>query len=210
MLLIESSQIPSVAAKIRKELDAPVVAGLEEFLRLMAGDAIWNEDSLRNRRQVAYAIATTYHETAGTFQPITEYGQRQYFDKYEPGTRTGKTLGNTEPGDGYRFRGRGYVQLTGRTNYRNWSKTLEVDLLADPDRAKDPDLAYRILSEGMRVGAFTGLQIGDYLSQGRCDWVNARRVINRLDRAELIADYAQTIYGLLSLPATDAATIAQA
>ena len=57
----------------------------------------------------AYVLATAWHETARTMQPITEFGSRKYFDKYDAGTSIGKVLGNTIKGDGYKYRGRGYV-----------------------------------------------------------------------------------------------------
>ncbi len=56
-------------------------------------------------------------------------------------------IGNTQPGDGYRFRGRGFIQLTGRANYKSMSDLIAVqgvDLIADPDRAAEPDIAARI------------------------------------------------------------------
>lgn len=55
-----------------------------------------------------------------------------------------KALGNTEPGDGARFIGRGYIVLTGRSNYTRVSKDIGVDLVAEPDRAADPDIAAKV------------------------------------------------------------------
>lgn len=53
-------------------------------------------------------------------------------------------LGNTEEGDGYRFRGRGYTQLTGRDNYQSVGDALGIDLVNNPDMAKDPEIAAKV------------------------------------------------------------------
>jgi len=145
-----------------------------------------------DHRWLAYALATTYHETAHTMQPIHELGKRSYFNKYEHGTRIGKRLGNTIKGDGYRFRGRGFVQLTGRRNYRVAGRMIGVDLVANPEAALDTNNAARILLEGMKRGIFTGKKFSDYIHPGgRADYVRARRIINGNDRAGLIAGYAR-------------------
>ncbi len=93
----------------------------------------------------AHMLATIKHECADTFQPITERGAKAYFNKYEPGTSIGKNLGNTVKGDGYLYRGRGYVQITGRANYQKLSSVLgltgEDDLIMHPDHALHPDVA---------------------------------------------------------------------
>lgn len=136
----------------------------------------------------AYLLATAKHETADTMQPITEYGGRKYFDKYDTG-KLAKALGNTpeKDGDGYRYRGRGYVQITGRANYAKAGKKLGVDLIANPEAALNPDIAARILVRGCSEGWFTGKKLSDYLGD---DFRNARRVVNGTDKAELIAGYA--------------------
>jgi predicted chitinase len=64
--------------------------------------------------------------------------------RYEPVTTLADRLGNTEPGDGHRFKGRGPIQITGRANYRRFGDLLGLDLIADPVRAADPAVAFRI------------------------------------------------------------------
>lgn len=137
---------------------------------------------------IAYLLATSWHETNGTMQPITEYGGRKYFDKYDTG-KLAKALGNTpdKDGDGYLYRGRGYVQITGRANYSKAGDKLGVDLIANPDAALNPTLAARILVRGCSEGWFTGKKLSDYLGD---DFRNARRVVNGTDKADLIAGYA--------------------
>lgn len=132
----------------------------------------------------AYLLATAKHETADTMQPIHERGKKAYFNKYEPGTRIGNALGNTKPGDGYLFRGRGFVQLTGRANYAKASKKLGVDLVGNPDAALDAKTAARILVRGCMEGWFTGKKLDDYLPDS---FLDARRVVNGTDRAQEIA-----------------------
>lgn len=178
------------------KLTQPVVSGIELLGRNMEIDP-----DLKNLQWAAYMLATVKHECANTWQPIVERGPRAYFDKYETGTALGRQLGNTDPGDGYRFRGRGYVQITGRANYQRMTQVLklapEADLVADPDQALRPAIAYRIMSVGMRKGLFTGKKLSDYIGPGLCDYRNARRIINRLDMADVIAQYATTIEGVL-------------
>jgi len=173
-----------------------VVSGLELLGRNMESDP-----TLKNLQWAAYMLATVKHECADTWQPIVERGGRSYFDKYETGTSIGKRLGNTEPGDGWKFRGRGYVQITGRANYTRMTRILalapDADLVQDPEQALRPAIAYQIMSVGMRKGLFTGKKLGDYIGPGVCDYRNARRIINGLDQATKIALYATTLEGIL-------------
>jgi len=150
------------------------------------------------RTMQAYLFATVAWETAYTMQPITERGSRGYFDKYEPGTTIGKSLGNTLPGDGFKYRGRGYVQLTGRRNYKKAGTACAIDLLTVPDRALDEMLAGHILILGCTEGWFTGKKLSDYIGSVAHDFKNARRVINGTDKAEQIAALAGAFLGALS------------
>ncbi len=154
-------------------------------------------DPLPDIRWIAYYLATVKHECADTWRPIVERGPRSYFNRYEPSTAIGRRLGNTEPGDGFRYRGRGDVQLTGRRNYALFGTILGLDLLADPDLALDPLTAYRIACIGMAKGLFTGVGLGKFINAAQCDYVGARRVVNGTDRAQLIAGYARTFEAVL-------------
>lgn len=98
---------------------------------------------INTKQRVAAFIAQAAHETGG-FQWFFELGGKSYFDKYEPGTRIGKNLGNTEKGDGHLFRGRGIFHLTGRFNYQHYSELLGLDFVQDPDLAADPIIACHI------------------------------------------------------------------
>jgi putative chitinase len=171
-------------------LTASQVAGME---------AILDEAERRSTPlgHLAYILATTFHETAATMQPIHERGKRSYFNRYEPGTRIGKVLGNTTAGDGFRYRGRGFVQLTGRRNYALAAAKLPADLVANPDLALDLKLATRILFEGMDAGWFTGKDLDGAIDnldendkEDLREFVNARRIVNGSDQAAKIGAYA--------------------
>lgn len=140
---------------------------------------------------LAYGFATAWHEAR--LVPCHEKGSKAYLDKYDTG-KLAEALGNTpeDDDDGILYAGRGLVQLTGRSNYRYAGTFLGIDLLSNPDLALRPDYATRILVWGMEGGKFTGKKLGDYITaRGTHDqFVQCRRIINRLDRADLIAGYA--------------------
>lgn len=152
---------------------------------------------------VAYALATTYHETAHTMEPVKEYGGTAYFTRMYDirGNRPAKAreLGNLTPGDGAKYAGRGFVQLTGKSNYVKATAKLRemgitADLVADPDRAMEPQIAAAILVSGMREGWFTGRDIDDDLPATGpatlAQFIASRDIINGRDKQELIAGYA--------------------
>lgn len=163
------------------------MSGLEFIL-----NQIQNDPYIEDPRWAAYMLATTWHETAFTMQPIDEYGSNAYFEKrYGYTTKVGRTLGNRKPNDGILFHGRGYVQLTGRNNYARVGDQLKVDLVSNPNLVKSPEIAYQVMSQGMIRGWFTGKQLSDYINGSKCDYVNSRRIINGTDKAQQIAKYAK-------------------
>jgi predicted chitinase len=206
-----SEERTSVAAKINRKfffdqvrpslfggrMSKGQVAGMEAILDIWERDRAKQDD-----RWLAYALATTYHETGFTMRPIHEKGGAKYFfsmyDKAGSRPAVAKRLGNTEPGDGVRFHGRGYVQLTGRSNYQKASRLVGSDLVADPDLALDPEIAGKLLFAGMESGLFTGKKFSDYFKGNTEKWYEARKIINGLDKASQIADYARKFYGAIS------------
>jgi len=124
---------------------------------------------------VAYALGTIAAETAG-FVPLTERVSKW---NTQPGTvpysayEMRGALGNSQPGDGARFCGRGFIQLTGRANYRTYGEQIGIDLEADPDQANDPKIAAQLLSVFI---CNRERRILDALSAG--DFVKARKAVN--------------------------------
>lgn len=138
------------------------------------------------RNQAAYILATARHES-GEYKWLREiWGPTAVQKRYE-----GRAdLGNIQKGDGKKFMGRGFVQITGRRNYTDWSRRLGLDLLKEPALAERPDIAARIIVEGMKLGTFTTKALDDYITLYKSDYAGARRIVNGTDKASLIAEYA--------------------
>ena len=84
------------------------------------------------------ALATCAVECS--FQPICERGNAAYFTRYDG------RLGNDQPGDGYKYRGRGLIQITGKTNYIKYGKIIGIDLLNHPELALQLPVAAKVLA----------------------------------------------------------------
>lgn len=146
--------------------------------------------------QAAYILGTAYHES-DRFRTMEEYASGAAYEGRA-------TLGNTQPGDGVRFKGRGFVQITGRRNYTDWANRLGVDLVNNPALAARLDHATTILIDGMMLGTFTGRKLPDYVIGTKKDYVNARRVVNGTDRAAMIANHARAFEKALAGAGYDA------
>ena len=138
-----------------------------------------DEAQLHDRLMVLAALATIRAETE-SFEPVAE-GQSRYntspdpkghaFDLYDKR----KDLGNTGPPDGERFRGRGYIQLTGRANYATYGKSigLQGQLIENPELASEPAIAARLLAAFLKDKE---RRIKEALLDG--DFAGARRLVN--------------------------------
>ncbi|MEM7183058.1 MAG: glycoside hydrolase family 19 protein [Spirochaetota bacterium] len=123
----------------------------------------------------AYVLATARRESSlgNTMheQIDEEYANLNYADQIGNG--------DVASADGYYFRGRGYVQLTGRANYEDWGSRLGIDLLQNPERAIEPTIAAKICVIGMRDGTFTRkYKLSDFFAHDKTDFFAARNIVN--------------------------------
>ena len=142
---------------------------------------------------LAYILATVWWETAHTMQPIEEYGKGK-----------GRAYGSKHPVTGKTYYGRGYVQLTWYDNYLKAGAKLGVDLVHNPELTLRPEIAIRILFEGMYEGWFTGKSIRDFIDlidedykEDLREFSNARRIINGTDKQVIIGQLAISFEGAL-------------
>ncbi|MBO9451435.1 hypothetical protein J7426_14270 [Tropicibacter sp. R16_0] len=154
-------------------------------------DQILDEAVRRARRlqETAYVLATGYHET-GRFKHDEEIGQGQ-----------GRPYGievHLYSHKKVAYFGRSWPQHTWLGNYAKMSiaASLEfqrpIDFVNNPDLIKDdPALEGWAMWEGFVTGMWTGKNLADYFSEDHADYVEARRIVNGTDKAELIAGYAR-------------------
>ncbi len=153
--------------------DYPLIA---EYMNLIIDQA--HQQNL-NIDELAYVFATAHWETRWydlfeKWNPDLADTEYEYFEElYGSESEFGPTYGNTEPGDGYKYRGRGFAMLTWHANYR------EFGLEDNPDRAAEPQLAAEIAVIGMKNGTFTGAKLSDYsLGETSYNFHGARDIIN--------------------------------
>jgi hypothetical protein len=115
------------------------------------------------------AMATIRVEVGKNFRPIMEYASGQAYE----GRRD---LGNTQVGDGVRYKGRGYIQLTGRANYALYGEKLGLDLINNSDLALDTEIGAKILALYFKERKVDEACVAK-------DWLKVRKLINGVNRS---------------------------
>ncbi|WP_448664845.1 hypothetical protein ACG3SL_09285 [Sphingomonas sp. CJ20] len=138
----------------------------------------------------AYILATAWHETNATMQPV-----REAYWLSENWRRTHLRY--------FPWYGRGYVQLTWKSGYERADRKLGLGgaLIADPDLAMRPDIAAKVIRRGMDEGWFADRSLDDTLpAHGAASFAAfaaSRPIVNGHDKADLIAGYAVTLQAAL-------------
>jgi hypothetical protein len=162
----------------------------------------WSRYGDGDNRKLAYLLGTAFHETARTMQPVRETlatTDAKAKERLTKAWRAGKLPWVSKDYWSSGWFGRGYVQLTHKTNYERAGRELGVDLVANPSLAMDPDIAAAILIKGCMEGWFTNKKLGTYITKSDADYIGARRVVNGTDKAAMIAGYATSFYRALEV-----------
>lgn len=169
--------------------------------------SIMDQDKSLSYAQAAYILATIWHETARTMQPIEEYGKgkgRPYGTWLTNSKGVKYCYKNGRKDTVYTFDeyphlyyGRGDAQNTWFDNYEKLSKVFGVDFLNHPELLLQREYSVKAIIYSMKVGLYTGKKLSDYIYQSKIDFVNARRIVNGTDRAKHIAEYAEVFYKAL-------------
>lgn len=138
-----NDQLP--VASVEKA-DPTVVKQAAASLETEYGNALKKASSIiKNKAERAQFLAQCAHETQD-FSTMKEFGGtldfRKYDIKFNP--RMANALGNDKPGDGARYHGRGFIQLTGKANYQRAGKELGLPLEKNPQLAERPDVAAKV------------------------------------------------------------------
>lgn len=140
--VVKKKEVKPIAppAASKKELAKSVTNNPHEvYLKKAAEKA-----GIKGQELIAF-LSQCAHETMD-FKHMKEIGGKLDFKKYDPkfAPRKAKMLGNTKPGDGAKYKGRGYIQITGKYNYEQAGKALGLDLVNHPELVEKPDVAAKV------------------------------------------------------------------
>jgi putative chitinase len=192
---------------------------IDAFHSILAACQKWNVIDLA---EIASALTPPMIETGGSYKLVEEdlhyraAGLRKTFKKYfttdaiankyamQPerianrayANRNGN--GNEASGDGWKYRGRGWPQLTGRANYEKLGLVLSLPLIEKPELALDPNVSAQILVLGMKNGIFTSRKLSQYHTKIGYDFKGARDIINPGDRNADNERFGKQIYAALA------------
>lgn len=170
----------------------------EDFLTFFK--YLQNDPAIQDIRWAVYILTTAHHETEFSFKADKNETGKGKSLFYGSSIKVTDTIGCRGPKNtvytNYYY-GRGYTQLTLEDNYKKMGKALGLglELHINPGRVCEPDIAYFAISQGMIRGLFTNQvhKLSDHINGRKCDYVNARKIVNGLKDAKKIAGRAEKI-----------------
>jgi putative chitinase len=162
---------------------------------------VWDRAGFTDPRWLAYILGGVFHEVGGLMVPV-----REGFAKTDAGARAavaqlyasgGISWDYALPVNGVSYYGRGRIQNTHHANYEKLEKRFGHPFVSNPDLLLDSKIDAEVTIHGHVEGIWTGKKLADYFSDAAEDWVNARRIVNGLDKAEKIAGHAKAFYAAL-------------
>lgn len=155
-----------------------------------------NEFAVNTPKREAAFLAQIAHES-GEFKWMEElWGPTPAQNGYEPPSSKAKGLGNIQPGDGKRFKGRGPIQITGRANYLKYGGLLGIDLVNTPEKAATPEVGFRV------AGLFWQKNGLNELADGEMFETITRRINGGLTGLDDRLKYYTRAKQVLGVPAT--------
>ena len=205
-------EVPKIVSGKQVPMTESQKVSLRKMFRSIA-EYYKNEKRCCEMKQIAYLLATAKHEIGENFNPVEEANwlswpaRKKYFEemydpvlgKNEKRKKMARDNENTQQGDGAKYFGRGFVQLTWKGNYRKMKEKFKVDFVNDREKTLEHEWAMKILLYGSEEGVFTRKKLSDYINSSQTDYFNARRVINGIDKAATIAGYAKKLEACLKI-----------
>ena len=181
-------------ARLKLILSMPItesqVLGFNAILKVL------NEENA-TKEEASYILATALHETNRKMIPKEEDEYTEFYvEMYDiEGSRktTALRLGNTEAGDGEKYKQRGFISILGKNNYKALEELLKLPLVEKPELLTDIEVASKALVKGMLEGTYTGFYLSKYINKRNVDYVNARRVTKGIENAKKVSILAQQI-----------------
>lgn len=177
MIQITQQMLIQIAPQANRIIVNGLVPFLNQYLPQYGIDTLLRLDHFTGQ---------TAEESAG-YMTLTEYASGQEYEGRAD-------LGNTQPGDGPRFKGRGMLQITGRYNYQKMSQTLNVDLVNNPELAATPEIAVRTACIYWQTHNLNALADNDDI-QGITRRING--ALNGLNDREIFTDRADNVFSPL-------------
>ena len=172
-------------------------------------DSLDKSEKFNLATQYAWILGMLHHECANTWQPVIEAywlgnNRIQKLYNYYTSNFPGSLRGIFPTGVEYpTYEGRGYCQITLKGNYKKFRDVVKekfgVDILTDPNAVLTKEISWFILETGIsyRPLSFSGVVLTDFINDEKTDYLHARKTVNGMYRAAMIAEYAEEFYSII-------------